>query len=152
MTLKSKPYNEQRYYHRKRWGYLLDDNDKTAWVVKGHIGRCKRFRIPDSIEIDGKNYTVTSIELGAFNNPKTLRHLTIPDSIEYVDEDEFVFLNNLRSVYVGKGVKHLTDWHFTYSTNLISTSKIFLVIARYWYLTTCLTITRGIQFGGNLTL
>lgn len=112
MTLKSKPYNERRIYRSGKWEYLLDDDDKTAWIVKGHIGRCKRFRIPDSIVIDGKNYTITSIELGAFNNPKTLKHLVIPDSIEYVDEDVFIFMTNLQSVYIGKGVKHLTSWHF----------------------------------------
>lgn len=32
--------NQRRSFHRKRWCYLLDDNNKTAWIVKGHIGRC----------------------------------------------------------------------------------------------------------------
>lgn len=110
--MKSKPYNERRLYRCRNWKFLLDDEDKTAWIVRGHIGRCKRFRIPESIEVNGRNYTITSIEMGAFNNPKTLRHLTIPDSIEYVDEDEFICLPTLRSIHVGKGVEHLTDWHF----------------------------------------
>ncbi|MCQ2286908.1 MAG: leucine-rich repeat domain-containing protein [Bacteroidales bacterium] len=112
MTLKSKPYNERRLYRTQKWSFLLDDDDNSAWIVKGHIGRCKKFQIPKSIEIDGRRYEITSIEIGAFNSPKTLRHLSIPDSIEYVDEDEFIFMPNLRSIYVGKGVKHLADWHF----------------------------------------
>lgn len=105
-------YNERRIYRSRKWVYLLDDFDKTARIVKGRIGRCKRFRIPVSVEIDGQIYTITSIEIGAFNHPETLRHLTIPDSIEYVDEDEFTFMPRLRSIHIGKGVKHLTDWHF----------------------------------------
>lgn len=107
-----KPYNERRIYRSRKWEYLLDDDDKTAWIVKGHIGRCKRFLIPECVDADGQSYTITSIELGAFNRPKTLKHLAIPDSIEYVDEDEFIFMTNLRSVYIGKGIKNLTDWHF----------------------------------------
>lgn len=110
--MQSKPYNERRMFSFKNWCYLLDDGDRTAWIVKGHIGRCKRYRIPKCVEIEGKSYTVTSIEMGAFNNPRTLRHLIIPDSIEFVDEDEFLFLPKLRSIYIGKGVKHLSDWHF----------------------------------------
>lgn len=111
--------NQRRSFHRKRWCYLLDDFDKTAWIVKGRIGRCKRFRIPDSVEIDGQIYTITSIEIGAFNHPETLRHLVIPDSVEYVDEDEFTFMPRLRSIHIGKGVKHLTDWHFRLSKGAV---------------------------------
>lgn len=79
--MNSKPFNERRFYSSRNWAYLLDDDDKTAWIVKGHIGRRKRFRIPNSVDVDGQIYTITSIEMGAFNNPNTLRHLTIPDSI-----------------------------------------------------------------------
>lgn len=107
--MQSKPYNKCRLFKFKNWSYLLDDDDKTAWIAKGHIGRCKRYKIPNSVDIDGKRYTITSIEMGAFNNPRTLRHLSIPDSIEYVDEDEFLFMSKLRSIYIGKGLKHLTQ-------------------------------------------
>lgn len=110
--MKSKPYNERRLYRNGNWIYLLDDDDRTAWIVKGHIGRSKRFRVPDRIDVDGHNYTITSIEMRAFNHPRTLRYLSIPDSIEYVDEDVFIFMPKLQSIHIGKGVKHLTDWHF----------------------------------------
>lgn len=43
MTLKSKPYNERRLYRTQKWSFLLDDDDNSAWIVKGHIGRCKKF-------------------------------------------------------------------------------------------------------------
>lgn len=64
--MQSKPYNKRRLFKFKNWSYLLDDNDKTAWIAKGHIGRCKRYKIPNSVDIDGKRYTITSIEMGAF--------------------------------------------------------------------------------------
>lgn len=102
--MKKKLYNERRIYRSRKWEYLFDDDDKTAWIVKGYIGRYKRFRISNSVEIDGQSYTITCMELGAFNHPRTLRHLSIPDSIEYVDEDEFTFMPKLRSIHIGKGV------------------------------------------------
>ena len=52
--MQSKPYNKRRLFKFKNWSYLLDDNDKTAWIAKGHIGRCKRYKIPNSVNIDGK--------------------------------------------------------------------------------------------------
>lgn len=113
--MESKEYNttvKRRAYRKKGWKYLLDDNDHTAWIAKGHIGRCRRFRVPGHVMIEGVQYTITSIELGAFKSQKTLRYLVIPDSITYVDEDEFCFFPNLRSVYLGKNVKHIDDWHF----------------------------------------
>lgn len=109
---KSTPYSKRRFYRCRNWCYLLDEEDRTAWIVRGHIGRSKRFRIPECVEFEGQCYVITSIEPGAFNNPRTLRHLVIPDRIKYVDDDEFIFLPKLRSIYIGKGIEHLTDWHF----------------------------------------
>jgi len=90
--------SERREYRQGRYVYLLDDNDHTAWIKQGHIGRCKTYRIPSSVNIEGVPYTITSVELGAYKRPRTLQHLIFPDTIEYIDEDEFRHLPNLRSV------------------------------------------------------
>lgn len=103
---------ERRKYKQGRYVYLLDDNDHTAWIEKGHIGRSKTYRVPSHVEIEGVRYTITSIELGAYKCPRTLQHLIFPDTVEYIDEDEFWGLPNLRSVYMGKGVQYLLNWHF----------------------------------------
>lgn len=103
---------ERRPYKKDNVVYLLDDKDHTAWIWQGRIGRCKTYRVPSSVEVDGTHYTVTSIEISAFNTPKTLHHLIIPDTIEYVDGDVFSFIPNLRSVHIGKGVRALSNWHF----------------------------------------
>jgi len=104
---------QQRREHRQgRFVWLLDDTDRTAWIKKGHIGRCRTYHVPDHVVIEGVKYTVTSIEICAFNSPRTLKHLVIPDSITYVDEDVFCCLPNLRSACIGKGVEYMNNWQF----------------------------------------
>lgn len=102
----------RREYKQGKFVYLLDDEEKTAWIAKGHIGRYKRYRLPDHVMIEGERYTVESVEMGAFNYPRTLRHLVIPDTFIYVDGDTLYGLDNLRSVHIGKGVELLTSWNF----------------------------------------
>lgn len=101
----------RRKYKQGKFVYLLDEEEKTAWIAKGHIGRCKRYRLPDHVMVDGQRYTVESVEAGAYNRPRTLRHLVIPDTFNYVDEWAFL-CNNLRSVYIGKGLDYLDSWTF----------------------------------------
>ena len=102
----------RREYKQGKFVYLLDDEEKTAWIAKGHIGRCRRYRLPDHVMVDGERYTIESVEIGAYNHPRTLRHLVIPDIFIYVDEDTLYGLDNLRSVHIGKGVELLTSWNF----------------------------------------
>ena len=52
----------RREYKQGKFIYLLDDEEKTAWIDKGHIGRCHRYRLPDHVMIDGERYTVESVE------------------------------------------------------------------------------------------
>ena len=102
----------RREYRQGKFVYLLDDEEKTAWIAKSHIGRCRRYRLPDHVMVDGERYTVESVEIGAYNHPRTLRHLVIPDIFIYVDGDTLYGLDNLRSVHIGKGVELLTSWNF----------------------------------------
>lgn len=101
-----------RTYRRKGWEYILNEEDHTACIKKGRIGRCRRFRVYDHIEVDGVRYTITKIEMLSTRWSKTLRHINIPDSVTYVEDylfSEFLFL---RSVYLGKGVESLNQSHF----------------------------------------
>lgn len=107
----------RRKYKQGKFVYLLDDEEKTAWIGKGHIGRCRRYRLPDHVIIDGERYTIESVEEGAYNRPRTLRHLVIPDTFNYVDEWAFL-CNNLRSVYIGKGLDYLNYWTFCHCQKL----------------------------------
>lgn len=104
---------ELRLYKTRGWKYLLDDIDRTASIKKGRFKRGKSFRLPEYIDVEGVIYTITRVEFGAFNFPRTLKHLVIPDSYRYVDEDTFRFLRNLRTVYIGSNLQWINSWHFS---------------------------------------
>ena len=100
-----------REYRHDGFTYLLDDEDKTAWIQEGHIGRYHRYHVPDHVIINGEKYTIESVENGAINCPRTLRHLVIPDTINYIDEHAFNLPDTLRSVFIGKGLKYLDNFN-----------------------------------------
>lgn len=94
--------NNRQFYRNGKWSYLLDDDAKTARIVKGHIGRCKRFRIPESVEVDGERYKIVSVEIGAFNKAKCLKHLVIPDSMNSLTNIISVLCHPLGAFMLGK--------------------------------------------------
>lgn len=121
MSTLNQPKEERRTYRHKGGVYLLNDEKKTAWIVRGpRIGRRRRFRVPETIDVEGNAYAVESIEINAFDRAKCLKHLVIPDSIEFIDEYNFSHLPSLRSIYIGKGLSHLTSWTFDVNRKLRS--------------------------------
>lgn len=105
--------SERRNYKQGGCEYLLNDEERTAWIVKGsRIGRRRRYRIPNRVIINGEHYDIESVEIGAFKKAKCLKHLIVPDSIIFIDEYNFSSLPNLRSIYIGKGLKYLSSWIF----------------------------------------
>ena len=109
---------QRREYRQDGFVYLLDDEEKTAWIKKGRIKRCRRYRLPDHVMIDSVRYTIESVEIGAYNCPRTLRHLVIPDTFIYVDGDTLYGLDNLQSVSIGKKVEELDSWNFRHCPKL----------------------------------
>ena len=103
---------ERREVTQKGYVYLIDENSCTAWIKKGRIGRRKKYRVPSKVAIKGVEYTIDGIYYGAFRENRVIHHLTIPDTITYLDEDAFRVMSNLRSVYIGRGGKILQMWNF----------------------------------------
>ena len=109
----------RREYRQGKFVYLLDDEENTAWIAKGHIGRCRRYRLPDHVMVDGERYTIESVEAGAYDSSDILLHLIIPDSIQYVDEWAFS-CENLQTVDIGKGLEYIDMWTFCHYRKLRS--------------------------------
>jgi len=92
--------------------YLVDESSSAALIKKGRIGRRRKYRVPSKVAINGVEYTIDGIDYGAYRRNKTIRHLIIPDTITYLDEDAFGAMPNLRSAYIGKGVRIIQMWNF----------------------------------------
>lgn len=94
------------------WEFDTDETGRTVKIIRGHIGRCKTFRIPQNVIIDGVVYQVKSVDLCAFNSPRTLKRLIIPDGVQFVDECNFNHCENLKVVYMGKYVQYVLPYTF----------------------------------------
>ena len=103
---------ERRELKLNGYVYSIDEATCAAWIKKGRIGRRKKYRVQSKVTINGVEYTIDGIYFGAFRGNRVIHHLTIPDTITYLDEDAFGAMPNLRSAYIGKGVRIIQMWNF----------------------------------------
>lgn len=107
----SKTYEERRRVCQGDFEYLVDDDDRTAWIGEGHCSGARVYTMPEKVTIDGVEYTITSAEIGAFRTPHdtNLEEVYFPDSYEYFDE--YTFCDSpVRKVRLGKGFRHYSYW------------------------------------------
>ena len=111
MTKMSKAYDERRKVSQGGFEYLVDDNDRTAWVNKGHSGGARVYSLPETVVIDGEKYTITSVEFGAYGtmSDSLIEELYIPDCYEYFDEESFR-ASPIKVLHIGKGLRHYMFW------------------------------------------
>ncbi|MDE6304671.1 MAG: leucine-rich repeat domain-containing protein [Paramuribaculum sp.] len=83
--------------------YQLNGEDATAFV-SGYTDGITKADIKSSVEYDGKDYTVTSIGLRAFQYCRTLTDVTIPNSITYIGSSAFNRCENLSEVTIPNSV------------------------------------------------
>lgn len=108
----SKSYLERREWSSGGWSYLLDDDDRTAWIKEGSTGGSRHYTLPTTVYVGDVLYQITSVEIGAFDNEPSLQSLIVPDCYEYIDMDCFSHCKKLRSVYLGKGLQEYCFWSF----------------------------------------
>ena len=101
-----------RIYRHRGWEYILCDEDHTAWISRGRVGRRRKLRVSDHVVVDGVRYTVTMIENDAFKISYKLRHIRIPDSIFSVGTYSLWMFPNLRSISLGAGVERVESGLF----------------------------------------
>lgn len=107
----SKPFDKRRSVRIGSFEYLVDDDDRTAWIRDGNSGGAKVFILPEIAEIEGFVYTITSVETGGFNTPwdDGIEELFIPDCYEYVDELSF-YVSPIKKLHIGKGLAAFHPW------------------------------------------
>lgn len=77
---------------------VLDDNTVAAHFLQPDEEG--KLVIPETVEIDGKTYTVTEIAAGAFKNNKALTEVTIPATVTRIGDEAFAGCENLQVIRV----------------------------------------------------
>lgn len=77
---------------------VLDDNTVAAHFLEPDEEG--KLEIPETVEIDGKTYTVTEIAANAFKDNKDLTEVTIPGTVTKIGDGAFAGCENLRAIYV----------------------------------------------------
>ena len=96
--------------------YNLDTNEMTAEVTnKGNTNSGAyegEIIIPESISVNGKKYSVTSIGYCAFSSCSGLTSITIPNSVISIGESAFSNCSGLTSITIPNSVTSIGDGAF----------------------------------------
>ena len=88
---------------RKKINYQLYTKNKTAKVI-GYIGKVVEVTIPKFIEYKNEIYKVTEIGEDVFNGCKSLKSITIPNSVTKIGFRAFSYCYSLTSVNIPNNV------------------------------------------------
>ncbi len=97
--------------------YSYDDTTLTA-TVSGCVSTATDITIPDTVDYNGKVYTVTAIGKEAFYNLADLRTVVFGDNIKTIGESAFSNCKALYYIGFGMGLVDIGDSAFNYCTKL----------------------------------
>ena len=86
--------------------YDVDDakNTATAFIES----RARTATIPESVHINGKDYTVTAVTIASSSARSTLRSVTLPKTISALDNGAFANCTKLKSVTLGTATTEIS--------------------------------------------
>ena len=99
---------------------VTDETERTVSVKAVNERISGSLVIPDTIEYDGRTYSVTSIGGNAFWHCDGLTTVTIPPSVTSIGENAFGFCSNLTSVSIPPSVTSIGKNAFCGCRNLTS--------------------------------
>ncbi len=102
--------------------YYEIDSTGTSAYVRQSVNTIETANILDVVNIDGKDYPVTSIGSGAFSSRKNLTSVNIGQNITTIGESAFLYCSLLPSVSLPAGLKSIGNSAFAYCTSLSSVS------------------------------
>ena len=97
--------------------YNLDTETMTASVVKAakvdtDTDYLDEITVPATVEYEGKTYTVTALENGAFAYRQYLSYVTLPETITKIDQRAFIKCWALESINLPNSIKSIGKWAF----------------------------------------
>ena len=100
--------------------YYLNEDDKTAILTKGWPLYSGDVIIPETINYEGKTYSVTKIDGGAFSKCKDLNSVTISEGVKEIGSYSFYSCKRLSSVILPDGLTSIGEEAFEECTSLTS--------------------------------
>ena len=100
--------------------YYLNEDDKTAILTKGWPLYSGDVIIPETINYEGKTYSVTKIDGGAFSTCKDLNSVTISGGVKEIGSYSFYSCKKLSSVILPDGLTSIGEEAFEECTSLTS--------------------------------
>ncbi len=89
---------------------IISDADATVEVTKGEY-HASEYVIPEYIDIEGKQYTVTEIGEKAFFRERTVRRVQFPTTLKRIGESAFTYAN-LDRIDLPEGLEELDNAAF----------------------------------------
>lgn len=68
--------------------------------------------IPETVEISGKKYTVTTIADGGFRWCSKITSVTLPNTLKFINYDGFYRCSGLKEIFIPKNVTSINGWAF----------------------------------------
>lgn len=75
-------------------------NDQTVVIKSMRVDKTGKLTIPEKVEVDGVEYTVTEIAEDAFKGNTDLTEVTIPGTVTTIGAGAFEGCTNLKAIYV----------------------------------------------------
>lgn len=120
--------------------YVTNSSTKTAYVTcNGSIGSSYTpptantdyyvgdIVIPETIEVDGLSFTVTSIGMNAFNTCTKLTSVSLPSTISCIDAYAFRYCSSLQSIGDITNVTNISIYAFYHCSSLLSIGDLPLL-------------------------
>ena len=100
-------------------GIYYSIKDETAKVT-GALYDIENAVIHETYTRDGVSYPVVEISAGVFRGKTKLKSVTIPNSVEFIGNDAFIYCSGLTSVTIGNNVTSIGDCAFDGCSGLTS--------------------------------
>ena len=105
-------------------GYYKVTGAQTVEYMKPVNKKASKVTIPDSVNLNGVNYKVTTIASKAFKNNKSLKTLTIGNNVVQIKKAAFYKCTKLTTVKIGKAVQSIGKQSF-YGCKKLNTLRVY---------------------------
>ena len=100
--------------------YRYINSSEVAVHYAGLTDTLTNISIPEKVNLESIDYTITTIDDGAFYKCSSLKSFTIPNSIKKIGNNAFSYCTSLTSITIPENIQNIGEYTFSDCTNLQS--------------------------------